>query len=222
MITPILCEDVFELNDNLQYNVDNEVIIIDDLFKHYDQITNIIYNANVEAWKYSPQSANFIDYYDCRMRFSNYFPIHTKIEKRLGTLANIITNVFGNEYAFQQTFDFNYFRHKIQGVSGNLQLYPHYDMDNLNIIVYLDKDSNGGTALYKNVEPWDNKEEVYTLCDVSNLEIEHIIPAKPNRCAIFSGKRLHNAYIYDHDVYYHNWRINLVNFAIPKENYYGR
>ena len=48
MIVPIIPEDIFELNDNLQPQFDKEVITIDNVFKNFSQILDICYNTPVE------------------------------------------------------------------------------------------------------------------------------------------------------------------------------
>lgn len=219
MITAFQCEDLFELNDQLtvEFDQQNQIVIIDNFFKHYDDIIKYVYNLQVEAWKTSPTSANFKEYFDCRHTLANTFPIEDKISKRLGTMAGIVKQAFGIDVVFTKSFDFNLFKHATKDIPNGMQWYPHYDSGNLNVITYIDTVSNGGTAIYKNVQPWENHEEKHALCDITNLEIEHIIEAKPNRCAIFSGDRLHNAYAHDHNAYYDDWRINLVNFAIPRD-----
>jgi len=212
MIIPFIPEDLFELNNNIQPKFDKEVIVIDNVFKNYQNILDICYNLPVEQWKTSSNSRNFKDYYDCRPRFSNWFPNQQKIQNRLSTLLSITNgyyNLNGN-LTSEGDFNFNYFKHLKQNISKDYQQCPHYD-EYFNVIFYIDPFENGGTALYKNIN-LQNKEEENLLINVSNLKIENIINSKPNRCVIFPGYKLHGGYIKNHDIYYYNWRINLVHF----------
>ena len=110
----------------------------------------------------------------------------------------------------QNSFSFNYFKHLNRNVSKNLQQYPHYDQY-FNAIFYIDPYENGGTALYENLD-LENKEDENILIDISHLKIKKIIKSVQNRCVIFPGHCLHGGYIEDHNKYYYNWRINMVNF----------
>ena len=211
MIIPFIPEDLFELNNNLNPQFDGEVIIIDDIFKNYKDILNVCNNTSVEQWKSSPSSRNFKDYYDCRLVFNNNSYDSNKLSLRLGTLNSIISSHIPNfNFNYPTQFTFNYFRHLKKDVSVNLQHFPHRDKA-YNIIFYLDPFENGGTAIYEDV-PLVNKEEKNLLFDISNLKVKKIIESKPNRFVIFPGHYLHGGYIKNHNIYYYNWRINLVHF----------
>jgi hypothetical protein len=212
MIFPFDCEDLFELNDNLQPYFDGEVIVIDDIFKNFKDILDICYNLPVEKWKISPNSRNFIDYYDCRPKFENFYPNKEKIDKRLKTLFSI-TDYFFNlkgKVNSDKSFVFNYFKNLKLNVSNNFQHYPHRDKY-YNCIIYIDPFKNGGTALYES-QNIKNDEHINLLYDISKLKIKKQIQSIPNRCAIFPGNILHGGYIKDHNIYYYNWRINLTHF----------
>lgn len=219
MITPIILEDLFELNDNIEPNFDGEVVIIDNIFKNYEKILDVCLNMPVEQWKTSSNSRNFIDYYDCRPIFNNFYPIQDKLNKRVNTLLSITKHFFKlkNNPILHKNFEFNYFKNKIKNLSKNFQFYPHCDLY-FNCIIYLDPQSNGGTAIYKNVNNFKNNEDKNLFYDISSLEIEKIIQSKPNRCVIFPGYKLHGGYIEDHNTYLYNWRINLVHFLINDTN----
>lgn len=212
MIIPFIPEDLFELNDNLQPQFDGEIIIIDNIFKNYNQILEVCLNTPVEQWKNTSTSRNFKDYYDCRPSFQNYFPNIDKINKRLNTLLLITSYFFKLKLkpVANKTFEFNYFKHLKKDIPSNLQFHPHYD-GAYNIIFYIDPFENGGTALYENKDVTNN-EHKNLLKDISSFKLKRVIESKPNRCAIFNGKNLHGGYIQDHNIYYYNWRINLVHF----------
>ncbi len=212
MIIPFIPEDLFKINDNIHPQFDGEVIIIDDIFQNFSEILDICYNVPVEKWKSSSDSRNFKDYYDCRLMFLNWWPDQNKLFNRLDPLLNLTKSFYNvKETLFPEPdFSFNYFKHLKKDISKNLQHHPHYD-DYYNVIFYLDSYENGGTAIYENV-PLENQEEDNLFYDISNLKIKQIIKSKPNRCVIFPGHQLHGGYIEDHNKYYYNWRVNLVNF----------
>jgi hypothetical protein len=212
MIRPFIPEDLFELNTGLVPSFDGNCIIIDNVFKNFEEIQQICNNTPVEQWKSRSNSRNFKDYYDCRPTFNNWAPSHKKIENRLGTLIDITNSIYNlkGKITSEKEFIFNYFKHLNLGVSKKYQQFPHYDYY-FNAIFYIDPHENGGTALYENVYIKNNEEE-NLLIDTSNFKIKKIIKSKPNRCTIFPGKQLHGGYIENHDIYYHNWRINLVHF----------
>lgn len=220
MIIPFIPEDIFEINNNLQPQFDGEVIIIDNVLKNFSQVLDLCYNTPVERWKASPDSRNFKDYYDCRLTIVNWYPDESKIHNRLNPLLELTKEYFNinTPIASQNSLSFNYFKHLKRDVPKSLQQYPHYDQY-YNAIFYIDPYENGGTALYKNLD-LENKEDEDILMDISHLKIEKIIKSVQNRCVIFPGHRLHGGYIENHNQYYYNWRINLVNFfnIIPQEN----
>jgi hypothetical protein len=166
----------------------------------------------VEQWKTRSNSKNFKDYYDCRPKFNNWFPNQKKIDNRLNTLLSITNEFFNLEgkITSEKDFLFNYFKHLKKDVHSKFQQHPHYDKY-FNAIFYIDPHENGGTALYQNVD-MHNKEDENLLIDTSGLEIKRIIKSKKNRCVIFPGQQLHGGYIENHNIYYTNWRINLVHF----------
>tara|TARA_R110000803_G_scaffold177476_1_gene239860 strand:- start:49 stop:696 length:648 start_codon:yes stop_codon:yes gene_type:complete len=211
MIIPFIPEDLFQLNENLHPQFDGEVIIVDNIFKNYQNILDVCNNTSVENWKISPTSRNFKDYYDCSPIIQNHFP-NVKMNNRLGNLISLTKHFFkekGNIISDKE-FIFNYFKHLKKDVSNNIQHYPHYD-EYFNVICYIDPFENGGTNLYENAN-LENKEKENLLFNISNFKIKKQIKAKPNRCVIFPGHNLHGGYIKNHNIYYYNWRINLVNF----------
>ena len=213
MINPFISDELFEINRNATVSFDavNEIIYIDDVFKNYEEILDLIYNVNVESWKMSSTSRNFIDYYDCRLDYNNE-KTYKKDNRFFYDLINYYFKLNNKELFFQNAYTFNYFKNKIKGITSNYQFFPHYD-NAFNIIFYLDTTCNGGTAIYENIDNWVNEEKHNLFYDISRLETKTIIQSKPNRASIFKGDKLHGGYIQTHDVYYYNWRINMVNFV---------
>ena len=136
------------------------------------------------------------------------------------------------EYSFQSIIEVNCFQ-TIEVFDNKLQHYPHIDSEldcasnqaTLNMLVYLDKEEDGGTAIYGG--EWIHNDEQHNLLyPVEDLfTVEHIIPAKFNRCVIFPGNRLHGAWIDDYNKFTGDkWRYTLVRFFHPwgNPNYTGR
>ena len=209
MIKPFRFDDIFKINPNATVLVENNCLIIDNFFLCYDEVLDYVNNINVEIWKHSLGGKNFVDYYDCRHAIQNWWRTQTDFDSSVITLIKNCYNCDVRPLGGSR-IEFNYFKHLRKNVPTTHQHHPHVDFD-FNLLVYLDEQSNGGTAIY-NVDTYiENNEEENLLCDVSSLE-KTIIKAKPNRCAIFNGHQYHGGHIDDHDVYYDNWRINLVKF----------
>ena len=89
MIVPFIPGDLFELNSNLKPRFDGEVLIIDNIFKNYQNVLDICHNMPVEQWKTNSNSRNFKDYYDCRPIFQNHSFNETNDVKRLDISSNL-------------------------------------------------------------------------------------------------------------------------------------
>ena len=212
MVAPFIAEDLFEVSEDLVVDVhDDGYIIIDNYYKNYNEIHNLLQSMPVPNWKRSQNSRNFIDYYDCRPIINN---LHygDKYAKGMNNILQIIEDKFNEIVTVTRTnyIEFNYFKHINVPSSNKFQFFPHRDSP-VASITYLDKICSGGTALYKNLNLDHNNEGVNLLYDVSKIE-KTIIEAKPNRMVIFRGTIMHGGYIEDHSEYLNDWRINEVNF----------
>lgn len=223
MITPYQLNDLFETNPEATVGGDEEVIIIDNFYKNYEDIHKFLQNQYVSRWKAHEEgsSRNFIDYYDCRLALKS--ESNKKYKDKINGIFKVINQVHGVNASILEkeigNYDFNYFKNIKKDVSNDLQHIPHVDAP-FNFIVYLDKFSSGGTAIYKNLKSEDviDIDQENLMFDVSKLE-KTIVEAKPNRAVIFKGNIYHGGYIEDHNVYTgDNWRINQVKFIID-ENY---
>lgn len=218
MIKPVKIEEIFKLNPNAVAEFHDDYVIIDDFYQDYDSIIELIESCPVEAWKKSQWSRNFIDYYDCRLIFANWQPDPVLLKQRTEWISEFVCNLINvNAVTMERSLQFNVFKHIKKNVPATKQHHPHYDSDMVNVLVYLDRQSNGGTALYEDY-PVKNNEATNLIIDVSDFKIKEIIPAKPNRCVIFGGGILHGAYIEDNSVYEDNWRITQATILrIPDE-----
>ena len=226
MIRPYVPEQLFDLSDNYKIVMENDVIIVDNIYKNYDEIYDLITNMPVPIWKYTASSHNFKDYYDCRPILKNWprlgFPSVHLQHQNVNEILEIIGDYYGELRLLEPVrvydFEFNFFKHINLPPSSDYQFQPHLDYPYAGI-VYLDKVCSGGTAIY-DVDPFLNKgehkelekEEDNVMADVSKFKIKHLIPAKPNRLVLFKGKQIHGGYIADHSAYLNDWRINQIMF----------
>ena len=87
----------------------------------------------------------------------------------------------------------------------------------LNFLVYLDKEEDGGTAIYDG-EWITNDEDMNVLYPVGDrFKIRQIVEHKYNRAVIFPGNSMHGAYINDYSKYVGDkWRFTQVRFFHPR------
>ena len=75
MITPIIPENLFEVNDSYEFvSFEDGVLVIDNWYKNYEEIYDVLQNMYVSRWKWNENGKNFVDYYDCRPVIKNNFP----------------------------------------------------------------------------------------------------------------------------------------------------
>jgi hypothetical protein len=212
MIIPFCSEDLFEINKDYEIvSFENNVLVIDNWYKNYEKIYEILQNIAVPNWKKHENSRNFIDYFDCRASIPLHFPTH-KTEKSINVYLELLNRFFNRKTVTLATLhqEFNYFKNINTNVSNKLQHFPHTE-DYLNCLIYFDKICSGGTALY-NIESLDSSsEELNIFHDVSDYDM-YLIKSKPNRLVIFDGKRYHGGYIENHNEYVEDWRINQAIF----------
>jgi len=215
MTTPFIVEELFKLNPNSKITYHTDWVCIDDFYEDIEKIQKAFEHMYVESWKMSQWSRNFKDYYDCRPTFANWEPLQEMINARLKPLNKLIGQLVNwQDVGIEKSLAFNVFKHKKENLPLTMQHHPHYDTDMLNVLTYIDKHADGGTAIYEDIDV-ENKEGANLIIDVSKYKIKEMIPAKPNRCVIFSGNKLHGAYINDNNIYYNNWRITQATIVRP-------
>jgi hypothetical protein len=215
MTTPFIVEELFKLNPNSKITYHTDWVCIDDFYEDIEKIQKVFEHMYVESWKMSQWSRNFKDYYDCRPTFANWEPLQEMINARLKPLNKLIGQLVNwQDVGIEKSLAFNVFKHKKENLPLTMQHHPHYDTDMLNVLTYIDKHADGGTAIYEDIDV-ENKEGANLIIDVSKYKIKEMIPAKPNRCVIFSGNKLHGAYINDNNIYYNNWRITQATIVRP-------
>jgi len=211
MNIPIIPEDLLEINDIKVTSFDDDILIIDNWYKNYDLLIQVLDNVALPRWKWSSDSRNFIDYYDCRPIINVNFDDRQKIQSYLNKISSLIVDYFNEGKGlklYTDILEFNFFKNLKKDVSSNYQHMPHIDY-NYNCIIYLDNISSGGTALYPDINKINNLEHNDLLIDVSTYD-KRIVKAKPNRMVIFKGNVYHGCFISDHNKYVNDWRINQI------------
>ena len=220
-----ILDDLFKFSSNFNAEFDGFALTIDNFYENAEDLHDWIQNRQYPMWKYSKErpSRNGIDYNDCRITDKIAHP--TRIyESEMERLLNLCRKYFHKgEYNWDRIYEFNCFQ-TLSVFDNKIQHYPHTDSElncpddesTLNMIVYMDKQESGGTAVYNGT--WlSNDEHLNVLYPVEErFEIERIIPAKFNRCVIFPGNRIHGAWIEDYNKYSgDSWRFTQVNFLHP-------
>jgi hypothetical protein len=217
---PFIPEDLLEVGDYEVVSCENDILIVDNWYKNYDDLYDVLTALPAQRWKWSKEGKNFVDYYDCRPVINLHFPDENKIDNFLGEIGNLITTYLhqGQQQQMEvvgSLLEFNFYKNIKENVSNNMQHYPHIDFA-YNYIVYLDKVSSGGTALYHGMNALPPGESDDLLFDVSAYD-RTVVHAKPNRMVVFPGITPHGGYIEDHNAYIDDWRMNQVFFLKPTE-----
>ena len=222
-------DELFKLSATLNAEFDGEVLTIDNFYEDPDTLYEWIRNRDYPMWKYNPerQSKNGIDYNDCRITDKIAHP--TRIyENEMERVLNLCRKYWHKgHYNWQRIYEFNCFQ-TLSVFDDKIQHYPHTDAEldtpdnesTLNMIIYMDKEEDGGTAIYDGT--WlSNDEHLNVLYPVlDRFTLSKIIPAKYNRCVIFPGNRIHGAWIDDYNKYTgDSWRYTQVNFLHPSRQW---
>ncbi len=211
--------------DNAEF--DGFALTIDDFYENADALYEHITNRQYPMWKYNPESdtRNGVDYYDCRIVDKVGHPTRIYENEHQRLLDVCRRYWWKGDYDWSRLYEFNCFQ-TITEFDEKMQHYPHIDSSldtpdecsTLNMLVYLDIEESGGTAVYDG-EWITNDENMSLLYPVEDrFTIERIIPHKFNRCVIFPGNRMHGAYIEDYNKYKDNWRFTQVTFFHPEGN----
>jgi hypothetical protein len=76
---PFVFDHLFEARTDLRLSLEpirNQIptIVIDDFLKHPEEAREVVGSAPAPNWKYEKGGRNFVDYYDCRLRFPIRYP----------------------------------------------------------------------------------------------------------------------------------------------------
>jgi len=206
---------------------DGFAITIDNFYENPEEIYKYLSNTDYPLWKYSTErnSKNGIEYNDCRVVDKIGHPTRLYYNG-IDRILNICRQHWWKfDYDFSRVFEVNCFQ-TIDQFDTTLQHYPHIDsafetpdhLSTLNMLVYLDKEENGGTAVYEGTWITNNEQESLLYPVEEDFVLDRVLEHKFNRCVIFPGNRLHGAYINDYNTYKDDkWRFSQVNFFHPKQ-----
>jgi uncharacterized protein (TIGR02466 family) len=152
---PFLFDEIFKVRPDLKLNLEpiqNAIptVVIDDFLLHPDQARDVAGNAPAANWKHEKGGRNFVDYYDCRLRFPIRHP-----NSMIAAAKHIIRQVYNvDTRAADASVDVNWFMqiHEKRADSA----VPHNDMTqnvrrSFTCIVYLNRreECSGGTAFFR-------------------------------------------------------------------------
>ena len=151
---PFLFDELFEVSGQLNLSlqpIENTIptVIIDDFLKHPQEVREVVGRAPAANWKHEKGGKNFVDYYDCRLRFPIRYP-----NGMIAAAQQVIRKVFSVETRPSDAcVDVNWFK-QIREKRADFAV-PHSDMTNVRrsftCIVYLNRpeECSGGTAFFR-------------------------------------------------------------------------
>lgn len=225
MSKPIILDELYKMKGSFaDAKFDGFCLTIDDFYENAEDLHDHLLSRDYPMWKYNPESPtrNGVDYYDCRIVDKVGHPTRMYEGEHQRILDVCRRYWHKGEYDWSRLYEFNCFKTG-EITDPKYQHYPHIDSrldtpDNcatLNMLVYLDKQEDGGTAVYDG-EWITNDENMNVLYPVEErFNIRTIIKAKFNRCVIFPGNYMHGAWIDDYNKYKENWRFTQVTFFHP-------
>ena len=152
---PFLFNDLFDVHTNLTVNL-NEIekaiptVVIDGFLKHPERVREVVGSTPAANWKHEQGGRNFVDYYDCRIRFPIWYP---------NTMIALVQQAIAKVYAVatrpaEARVDVNWFK-QIHEKRGDFAV-PHSDARedgrrSFTCIVYLNRhdECSGGTAFFR-------------------------------------------------------------------------
>jgi hypothetical protein len=225
MSKPIILDELYKMKGSFaDAKFDGFCLTIDDFYENAEDLYQHLTNRDYPMWKYNPESPtrNGIDYYDCRIVDKVGHPTRIYETEHQRILDVCRRYWHKGEYNWSRLYEFNCFKTG-EITNSRFQHYPHIDSkldmpDNcatLNMLVYLDKEEDGGTAVYDG-EWITNDENMNVLYPVEErFNIRTMIKAKFNRCVIFPGNYMQGAWIDNYNKYIDNWRFTQVTFFHP-------
>jgi hypothetical protein len=221
-------DNLLKQSENWDISYDGFALTIDNFYEQPDAIYEYLMKKDFPLWKYSTErnSKNSIEYNDCRVVDTIGHPTRLYFND-MDRILNVCRKHWWKfNYNWSQNFEVNCFQ-TINQFDTTLQHYPHIDsafntpdhLSTLNMLVYLDKEEDGGTAIYEGTWITNNEQESLLYPVEDDFKIEQVIEHKFNRCVIFPGNRLHGAYINDYNKYKDDkWRFTQVIFFHPQQN----
>jgi len=152
---PFLFNELFEVRPDFKLSlnpIQNAIptVVIDDFLKHPEEARDVVGRAPAANWKHEKGGRNFVDYYDCRLRFPIRYP-----NSMIAAAQHAIREVYKiATRPADASVDVNWFRqiHEKRADSA----VPHSDMTekvqrSFTCILYLNRreECSGGTAFFR-------------------------------------------------------------------------
>jgi uncharacterized protein (TIGR02466 family) len=152
---PFLFEEIFQARPDLKLGLEpiqNAIptVVVDDFLMHPEKARDVAGSAPAANWKHEKGGRNFVDYYDCRLRFPIRHP-----NSMIATAKRIIHQVYNvDTRPSDASVDVNWFM-QIHEKRADYAV-PHNDMTpkvrrSFTCIVYLNRreECSGGTAFFR-------------------------------------------------------------------------
>ena len=152
---PFLFNDLFEVRTDLKLSLEpiqNAIptIVIDDFVKHPEEAREMVGRAPAPNWKHEKNGKNFVDYYDCRLRFPIRYP-----NAMISAAQQAIHQVYAvKTRPLDASVDVNWFM-QIREKRADFAV-PHNDITqnvrrSFTCILYLNRpeECSGGTAFFR-------------------------------------------------------------------------
>jgi uncharacterized protein (TIGR02466 family) len=152
---PFLFDELFEVHKDLKLSLEpiqNAIptIVIDDFLKHPEAVREVVGRVPAPNWKHEKGGKNFVDYYDCRLRFPIRYP-----NGMIAAAQQAIHKVYRQKTRpSDASVDVNWFM-QIHDKRADFAV-PHNDMTpnvsrSFTCIVYLNRreECSGGTAFFR-------------------------------------------------------------------------
>ena len=152
---PFLFNELFEIHS--KFGIDLQpiqdqipTVVLDNLLKHPERVRDVIGSTPATNWKHEQGGRNFVDYYDCRLRF----PIRNP-NNLISVAQQAISKVYGiDTRPADASVDVNWFR-QIKDKRADFAV-PHSDITervrrSFTCILYLNSsdECSGGTGFFR-------------------------------------------------------------------------
>jgi uncharacterized protein (TIGR02466 family) len=152
---PFLFDELFEARAGLKLSlkpIRNEIptVVIDDFLKHPEDAREMVGSAPAPNWKHETGGRNFVDYYDCRLRFPIRYP-----NSMVSAVQQVIRQIYKvTTRPSEASVDVNWFK-QIHEKRADFAV-PHNDATqnvqrSFTCILYLNRreECSGGTAFFR-------------------------------------------------------------------------
>ena len=151
---PFMFNELFDVRRDLKLGLEpiqNAIpaVVIDDFLEHPEKARDMIGRAPAPNWKHEKGGKNFVDYYDCRLRFPIRYP-----NAMIAAAQQVIRKVYAvDTRPADASVDVNWFM-QIREKRADFAV-PHSDVTNMRrsftCILYLNRreECSGGTAFFR-------------------------------------------------------------------------